>query len=192
MIEDVTMENLEKRMYVFVPYQLTGMQKGIQAGHGVEQYAFKYHKDPEYMDYVKNWRTWYVYDGGTTNSDFDSNWYGGLNQIKDDLKANGIKFAKFKEPDLNNALTAVCFLADERVWNNEKFPDFQLYQGIGGCGVVNNGVVFNINASTSSYTFYNANSKVNADGQTYEEWVEYMGGEKNLFLRELVKNRRFA
>ena len=192
MIEDVTMENLEKRMYIFVPYQLTGIQKGIQAGHCVEQYAFKYHNDLEYKDYVKNWKTWYVYNGGTTNSDFEGNWYGSLNTIKDDLKANGIKFAKFKEPDLNNALTAVCFLADERVWNHDKFPDFQIYTGMYGGGVtLTNGFCDNI-VGCGSYTVVNLNSQVNADGQTYEAWKEYIGGDKNIFLRELVKNRRFA
>lgn len=185
MIEDVTMENLEKRMYFFVIRQLDGMNAGIQIGHTALEYAFKYHKDPEYVDFIKNWKTFIVYNGGTTNSDFDSNWYGSLNQIKDDLKANGVKFAKFKEPDLNNALTAVCFIADERVWYNAKFPDFQIDYS---CG---EGVITGI-STTTTYTQYNSNSNVNSDGQTYEAWVEYMGGEKNLFLRELVKNKRFA
>ena len=187
MIEDVTMENLEKRMYIFVPYQLTGIQKGIQSGHCVEQYAFKYHNDPEYKDYVKVWRTWYVYNGGTTCSKQDTFFRGSLDLIKDDLKANGIKFAKFKEPDLNYSLTAVCFLADERVWNLDKFPDFEL-----NYGVINNGGTLNLNQSTFSYAYFNPNATTNVNGQTYEAWVEYMGGENNLFLRELVKNRRFA
>ena len=99
------------------------------------------------------------------------------------MKANDIKCVKFKEPDLNNAVTAVCFLADERVWNLDKFPDFQYYTSLGCCGVgINN-----------NFGYFNMSiNDTNADGQTYEEWKEYIGGNKNLFLRELVKNRRFA
>ena len=52
------MESLEKRMYFFVPYNISPIQQAIQAGHAVEQYAHKFRNDPEYIDYVKNWKTW--------------------------------------------------------------------------------------------------------------------------------------
>jgi hypothetical protein len=34
-----------------------------------------------------------------------------------------VDLAFFKEPDLFNGMTAICFLADERIWNREKYPD---------------------------------------------------------------------
>ncbi len=33
--------------------------------------------------------------------------------------------ARFCEPDLGDQLTAICFLVDERVWDREKYPDFE-------------------------------------------------------------------
>lgn len=155
------MENLEKRMYFFVIYQLTGIQKSIQCGHSVEQYAHNNATDPEYLDYVKNWRTWIVLDGGTTNSNVKS--FGTLNQILISLRENNIKHGYFHEPDLNNALTSVCFLADERVFNLDKYPDYE------------------------TYVDYNQNDYMN-----YKDWVEYIGGEYNLFLRELIKYKKLA
>ena len=109
-------KELELRMYFFVPYQLTGIQSGIQAGHAALEYADKYGSDEEYIIFVREFKTWVILDGGTTNErrDFDGTAFGSLNQIGDDLLKNDIKFAYFQEPDLNDALTAVCFLADER------------------------------------------------------------------------------
>ena len=109
-------------MYFFVPYQLIGIQKGIQCGHAVEQYAHNNCTDPEYLDYIKNWRTWIVLDGGTTNSNPKE--FGTLNLILIALREAKIKYGYFHEPDLNSALTAVCFLADERVFNKELYPDY--------------------------------------------------------------------
>ena len=192
MIEDVTMEVLEKRMYFFTIYQLTGIQKGIQCGHCVEEYISKYGSDPEYQDYFKNWKTWYVYNGGTTNDDEESKFYGSINDIVDQLEVNDIKYAVFREPDLNNSITAVCFLCDERVWNYEKYPDFTLSQPFdGGLITFTDGVITNAGCCSSTF-YYNLNTDKNPDGQTREAWIEYMGGEKNLFLRELIKGRRFA
>jgi len=148
-------------MYFFVPYQLTGIQQGIQCGHAVEQYAHNYKDDPEYIEYVKYNRTWIVLNGGTTNS--DPNYFGSLNQILIDLRSNKIKHGYFHEPDLNNALTAVCFLCDERVFDYEKYPDYE--------NLLN------------EEEFSNTN---------YDEWLELMGGDETLFLREIIRGKRLA
>lgn len=158
------MKELEKRMYFFVPYQLTGIQQGIQCGHAVEQYAHKYKDDIEYIDFVENWKTWVVLNGGTTNSNLENP--GTLNVIHRSLIDNYIKCKSFYEPDLNDALTAICFICDERVFNKEKYPDFEdlMLKSVYEYQIVTN----------------------------YDQWLEFIGGEKNLFLRELLKGKRLA
>lgn len=109
------------RMYFFVLYSLSAMQKGIQAGHAALEYAKKYGDDKLYKEFVSNHKTWIVLDGGTTNDSLDHS--GTLNDIQVTLTKTFIKHAYFREPDLNNSLTAICLLADERVWNRDLVPD---------------------------------------------------------------------
>ena len=65
-------EKLNYRMYFFVPYNILDIQKGIQAGHVVEQYAAK-HKSAAYDDYVENHKTWIILNGGPTNNSYNLN-----------------------------------------------------------------------------------------------------------------------
>lgn len=109
-------KRLEQRMYGFVPYNLSDIQKGIQFGHAVVEYQLKFGKNKEYLDWAKNDKTFIILNGGTTN---DTS--GTINALQEELNSLGIKFATFREPDLNNALTGVVFLLDERVWNKEKY-----------------------------------------------------------------------
>lgn len=115
--------HLEYRMYGFVPYQLSGIQSGIQFGHGVVEYANKFFHTKEYGKWSTKDKTFIVLNGGTTNSDVNRK--GTLNSILGDLSALGIKYATFSEPDLGDQLTSVNFLLDERVWNKEKYPFFE-------------------------------------------------------------------
>lgn len=166
MVEDN--KNLEKRMYFFVPYNISDIQKGIQCGHAVEQYAFKYGENKNYIDYVQNHKTWIILDGGTTNGHRSAHGeaIGTLNQILDSLVENEIEHACFYEPDLNNALTAICFLVDERVFNNEKYLDQE--------------------------DFYNEFFDFETQKGEQENYIELVGGEKNLFLKELIKDKKLA
>ena len=43
------------------------------------------------------------------------------------MRDNNIKIGRFWEPDLNNSLTAVVFLVDERVWNYKEYDSFEGY-----------------------------------------------------------------
>lgn len=124
----MNLENLEKRMYFFVPYQLTGIQKGIQSGHSALRFALKFGRyNPDHLiwDFIENHQTWIVLNGGTTNNglDFDGFSKGTLNKIADQLLENDIEFSYFNEPDLQDALTAVCFICDERVFDKVKYPE---------------------------------------------------------------------
>ena len=109
------MENFEKRMYFFVPYQLTGIQKGIQCGHAALEYALKYKHDDIFNNFVQYHKTWIVLNGGTTNN--SQKYIGTLNNILNVLVENNIKHSTFFEPDLNDSLTSICVIIDERVFN---------------------------------------------------------------------------
>lgn len=50
-------KQLELRMYFFVNYQLTGMQKGIQSAHVSLEYARKFKDSELFIDFVDNWKT---------------------------------------------------------------------------------------------------------------------------------------
>lgn len=157
-------KKLEYRMYFFVPYNLSDIQKGIQTGHCALEYAYKFGEKDEYKSFIENDKTWIILNGGTTNSSRDSNGElnGSLNRIAETLSNNNINNAVFHEPDLDDALTAVCFLADERVYDYEKYPDYD---------EVGNDVYGEI---------------------LYSDWVNLIGGDKNVFLRELIKGKKLA
>jgi hypothetical protein len=113
---------LKKRMYFLVAYQLNGTQGGIQSGHAALEYAHLYKNDEDYIDFLENNKTWIILNGGTTNDD-DLN-KGTINKDVDLLNTHNIKHTIFREPDLGNVITAVCLIADERVFDKETYPDF--------------------------------------------------------------------
>lgn len=124
-------KDLEKRMYILVPYNISDIQKGIQGGHAALEYANEYKNDPQYIDFVENWKTWIILNGGTTNNDFGLR-RGTLNLELDKIiefnnknPDNIIKYSTFNETDLNDALTAICLVVDERVFNKEKYPNLR-------------------------------------------------------------------
>lgn len=158
-------EALELRMYFFTIYQLTGIQKGIQCGHAALEYAYVFGEDEQYIDFIENWKTWVVLNGGTTSDVEEVGGYrGSLNQIAMELEVNGVDHATFREPDLNDSLTALCFIADERVFNRVKYPDYVPYD-----------------------------DDPESDAIEYEHWVEeVIGGKKNLFLRNLISGKKLA
>ena len=131
------MENkLEKRMYFLVPYNISPIQQAIQAGHSMGEYALKYGRyNPDHLiwEFLEEWKTWIILNGGTTNNRFDLQGVaqGTLNQyVQDILEFNSanpdlkIEHATFIEPDINDALTALCLIVDERVFNRDDYPDF--------------------------------------------------------------------
>ena len=113
-------EEKDLRMVFWVPYNISEIQKGIQAGHCALEYVNEMTKTENINDlfiwkeYVENHKTWMIYNGGTTNDkrDNESEFIGTLNQIPRELRKFEIEFATFQEPDLNNALTAVCCIID--------------------------------------------------------------------------------
>lgn len=152
------------RMYFFVPYNLSPIQQAIQAGHAALEYAAKYGNDQSFKDFVFWDKTWIILNGGTSNSGYLGHEQGNMEEIHKSLRDNVIPCANFNEPDINNAMTAICFLADERVWDWENYPSFDNYLQLAP-----------IDSPVS-----------------YESWLELIGGEKNAFLKALIQNKRLA
>jgi hypothetical protein len=108
-------------MYGLVPYNLSPIQQGIQFGHAVVEYSNEFFNDPDYQQWSRKDKTFIILNGGTTNL----NKVGTLNAHEMVLYNQNVKHHCFHEPDLGDQLTAVVFLVDDRVWDKEKWPDYE-------------------------------------------------------------------
>lgn len=110
------------RMYGLVNYQLTGIQKGIQFGHAVVEYALKYGHTEEYKSWATNDKTFVILDGGTTNN--NPNKLGTLNKYADQLENDfNYNIARFTEEDLGDQLTAFVFILPETIYDDRYFSN---------------------------------------------------------------------
>jgi len=130
------MEELEYRMFHLVIYQLSGIQAGIQASHARDEYAEAFDQDEDFKSWRKTHKTVILLNGGDTNSlgydHYSRKPYVGTMQMHiEKLKELGIKYSEFFEPSLNNALTGISFLLDERVFDHKKHP-YPTINDIGG------------------------------------------------------------
>jgi hypothetical protein len=181
---------LEYRMYGIVPYNISSIQSAIQYGHAVQEYnnmmgdSLVIYDSEEFglarIGFDK-WRlddkTFIILNGGTTNEDIESKWYGSMQMYRDTLVDNGIVCAEFKEPDLNNTLTAVVFLVDERVFNREKYPNFEKEV---------------LPWSKNKPSDKKIKELEERNAINYEKWVEKIGGPRNAFLREFLPKLKLA
>ncbi len=168
---------LELRMYIFVPQNISEIYKGIQAGHAALEYANTYHDKPLFKDFIENHKTWIILNGGTTNNSLVTP--GTMQDIYASiLEHNTIDISNFNEPDLNDALTAICFICDERVFNKEDYPDWRQF----------------VLARTSSPSYFLNTDKEMKEKcpQYYEEWISLIGGKRNEFLKTLLKDKKLA
>ncbi len=125
------MKELKYRMYGFVPYNLSEIQKGIQFGHAVVEYANNYFNDKLYQKWSKHDKTFIILNGGTTNNK-DTFQRGSLNILLDTFKTNfpNLNLGVFTEPDLGDQLTSFCFLVSEYVWDDLKYPEGMTIKGV--------------------------------------------------------------
>lgn len=197
------MKKLEKRMYFLVPYNISPIQQGIQAGHAVVEYGLEHGKNKEYEDWAVNWKTFIILNGGTSNSGLEKyygmdNELGSMEQHLKTLKDNGIICSWFKEPDLNYCLTGISFIVDERVFNKKEYLDFDDWYKENETNYkkeVNDlESVKNAKSLSSHYNdVYNISYEEMAIIDAYKDiWKKYIGGEKIIFLRNFLKNFRLA
>jgi hypothetical protein len=171
-------QKLELRMYGLVPYNMSPIQQGIQFGHAVVDYGQTVKGLPPYQkiynEWADDWKTFIILNGGTTNN--KPNRLGTLNKHLQTLRDNSIVCQDFYEPDLGDQLTAVVFIVDERVFNKELYPDFTAQK-----------YPYNYAPSVEEQVALVMGNQID-----YKEWVESIGGEKNVFLREFLKQFRLA
>ena len=185
---------MEKRMYFFVPYQLTGIQQGIQAGHAALEYANRFHNSELFQDFIINWKTWVILNGGTTNRSREDEGVrkGSLDQIYSsilDYNVNArlddkIDVEKFFEPDLNDAMTAVCFIVDEQVFNRDLYPDFK-------DSGFDDKLSFDGRTKFRSIKYNYKLLKEEFPGY-HDEWEKSIGGPRNAFLKDLLNGKKLA
>lgn len=177
-------ETLELRMYGWTPYNISEIQKGIQFGHAVDQYARKFQNDELYQEWVDNHKTYIILNGGTTNNNVESKWFGGMNKIERALVENSIKHSTFCEPDLGDQLTGIALIVDERCFNKTDYPFFNEWM---------KGRIPNI-----EWLDYFRNGSERSEeaklvfASLYNEWVDFIGGSQNVFLKELLSNYKLA
>jgi hypothetical protein len=157
-------KELEYRMYILSLRQLSPINKGCQGVHSSLEYADKYHNDPEYRKYIEIDKTLIMLDGGT---------YPELLSIVEELNSVGVNFTYFKEPDLGDLITSICFIADERVWDKKYFQSYQEFYGY-------------------FMEFYNTDLQLSEKSPTYEEWLQHIGGEQNAKLIEILAGKRLS
>jgi hypothetical protein len=194
--------NLELRMYGLVPYNISPIQQAIQFGHAVVEYG-QMVKLPQAMNkmaidapliydsWASKWKTFIILNGGTTNHKLSDEGlpFGTLNQHVLKLDEMNIDFATFNEPDLGDQLTAVVFIVDERVFNRKKYPDFSDWlMDSKYADLIRTELGSNV--YTISENIKNSTNK--QDQKSYKEWVDIIGGEKNVFLRDFLKNFKLA
>jgi hypothetical protein len=198
------MENkLELRMYGLVPYNISPIQQAIQFGHAVVEYGqkMKYlceHNqslNTQYNDWADKWKTFIILNGGTSNHSInryhstDEPFVGSMESNLITLEQNNIEVATFYEPDLNDMLSAIVFVVDERVFNRKKYPDF-------GDWVIENfgDLLMTDDPYETRKTLINKlrESTNKEDQKVYQSWVKFIGGEKNVFLIDFLRNFRLA
>jgi hypothetical protein len=175
---------MEYRMYGLVPYNISPIQAGIQYGHAVVEYQQNCRGmgRPEklYNKWATEDKTFIILNGGTTNEDKSHKFYGSLQQHRDALVEAGVLLAEFKEPDLNNTLTAIVFLVDERVFDRETYPD---YVDVPYPWKDKRGY----KPTDAEMDKWEAENSKNRDA-----WVEKIGGKTNDFLRSHLRSLRLA
>ena len=180
------MKYLTYRTYVFVERHLSPIDKGIQSAHAVIEYyneAKIWNKTDEKNNFDK-WATFdktlILLDGGCVND---------LDDIEETLSINLIHHGSFREPDLDNILTSIAVVVDERVFNKEDYPDYQEW--------LKKEKKMYFTKSEDFYYYFNANNCDFTNNEVmhnslYKEWVNFIGGKKNVILREMINNRKLA
>lgn len=159
-------------MYVLVERHLSSIDKGIQAAHAIANYSQilqaqkNFEKRKNYLKWIKNDKTIILLNGGTAIE---------LEEIYNKLIEKDIYCKKFVEPDLNNLITAIAILVDERVYNKEKYPDYDKWK-----------------TPSAIFQDFFLKMSISKENEIGKDWVKFIGGENNAFLRQLLTTKQLA
>ena len=157
---------MKYRMYHLVMYNISPIQQGIQAYHAGMEYANKWSHTEEFKQWINVDKTVIILNGGTSNSNAFSEHYGTMDKYLQEIFNNNIYHGAFREPDLNDALSSIAFLADERVWDKENYCDY-IFDDV-------------------------LRMEEEMNSERYLKWVYLMGGEKNVWLRNFLSQFKLA
>ena len=99
-----TLTNTQKKLYVLISKELSPVYGCVQGGHAIAQYLLEHPKQTwnnQYLIYV----------------------YANIDKWKQKLDLFELDYSYFKEPDLNNALTAIAVEDDGKMFKNLKLVE---------------------------------------------------------------------
>ena len=192
-------ERLELRMYGIVPYNISEIQKAIQFGHAVVEYgqmAKRGESGELYDDWADNWKTFIILNGGTSNHSInryhDGEFSGTMEQHLETLNEIGIANATFNEPDMNDMLSAVVFVVDERVFNKKKYPELGDWIWLNKSEYLTDRMITPQKIEKMHRNGYFQTDANSDEREIYAEWVASIGGERNVRLREFLSGLKLA
>ena len=192
------MEKLELRMYGFVPYNISEIQKAIQFGHAVVEYGQMVKKNDSvieiYDDWADNWKTFIILNGGTSNHSMnrynEEEYIGSMESLLEELNSNDVTLATFFEPDLNDMLSAIVFIIDERVFNRKKHLDFGDWFMANNFSYLQDNMIQPSKLERMRLEGYFESTDDEEEKKLYQQWVDSVGGKKNVFLRDFLNPRK--
>jgi hypothetical protein len=195
-------EKLELRMYGIVPYNISPIQQAIQFGHAVVEYGQMVKNEKPgaecsiYNEWADNWKTFIILNGGTSNHSQNryhvGEFTGTMEQHLEKLNEIGIVNATFYEPDLNDMLSAVVFIVDERVFNRKKYLDLGDWIWSNRGEYLADRMITTQRIDKMYRNGYFQTDANKEEREIYNEWVDSIGGEKNVRLREFLSGLKLA
>jgi hypothetical protein len=177
----MTEKRLKYRMYFFVNDKLSNKEKVMQAGKAALEYAVKYKDEKYFQDFVFWDKTWVIFDGETSNDGHMGCATGSMEELYESLRNASINCTTYYEHKINSTLTAICFLADERVWDYDNYPDFKNYVIVYSEASIENEIKIRMMKEEDLKDKFS---------NLYESWLKLIGDSRNLFLRELIKSKK--
>lgn len=154
---------LQYRMYVLAERHLSPLDKGIQSAHAICEY---YNLAKKYSKNVECFDKWSMTD--KTIIVLNGGTVIDLNETIEIMHQNDVDLLGiFREIDLGDIVTAISILVDERVFDHIKYPDFEEW----------------------CETFENKDKE---NSTLYDEWVTFIGGKQNVFLRNFLNSKKLA
>lgn len=99
-----TLTNIQKKLYVLISNELDPVYGCVQGGHAVAQYLLEHPKQSwnnQYLIYL----------------------YANIDKWKRKLDLFELDYSYFKEPDLNNTITAIAVEDDGKMFKNLKLVE---------------------------------------------------------------------